>query len=261
MIFSQAKFSSFSEKQQIRKISQMLSFIEENWGTAEAIASLENLKHLCECFTETLSSELSWLRAKFLVLSEKTTFSDFINIVSDFENNCGYEKSEEKFLIQNRDGGSDITEKKDVVLVLDNLRSAFNVGSIFRTAECFGISKILLCGCSASPENKKVRETSMGCSNFVEWQYFQTTGDAIKHLRNLKYRIVAVETVTTAQNTNDFNFESKSAFVFGNEAYGILDEILKACDDIIKIPLQGWKNSLNVGVACGIIAYLVSSSI
>ncbi|MDD3050455.1 MAG: TrmH family RNA methyltransferase [Candidatus Cloacimonetes bacterium] len=239
----------------------MLSFIEENWGTTEATDSLKNLKELCAFFTENPASELSWLRSIFQFLSEKTTFSDFIKIVSEFENHFGYEKSEEKFLIQNRDGVLHKVEKKDVVLVLDNLRSAFNVGSIFRTAECFGISRILLCGCSATPDNKKVRETSMGCSNFVEWQYFKLIGDAIKYLKNLDYKIVAVETVTTAQEVNDFNFESKSAFVFGNEAYGILNDTLTDCDSIIKIPLQGWKNSLNVGVACGIIAYLVNSSI
>jgi tRNA G18 (ribose-2'-O)-methylase SpoU len=138
---------------------------------------------------------------------------------------------------------------------LDNLRSAFNVGSIFRTAECFGISKIYLCGYTPNPTNQKVTKTAMGTENFVDWEKCDSTDKLIRQLKNENVQIYALETVESAKLISEADIREPAAIVIGNEALGISSKILQLADEIIQIPIFGWKNSLNVGVATAICCY------
>jgi tRNA G18 (ribose-2'-O)-methylase SpoU len=147
--------------------------------------------------------------------------------------------------------------KLPIILILDNLRSAFNVGSIIRTAECLNICQIYFCGYTPLPDNQKVINTSMGTEKMVQWSYYPNTSEAITKAKAIGYTVYALETVKNGQSIYDENYLEKTAIVVGNEALGIHDEIIKLCDKSLIIPISGWKNSLNVATACAVCCFEV----
>lgn len=148
-------------------------------------------------------------------------------------------------------------EKTPFVVVLDNVRSLNNIGSVFRTADAFLLRGICLCGITAKPPHRDIEKTALGATESVYWEYFDNTIDAIHKLKNLGYAIVAVEQASAAILLQDFspaNFE-KTAFVFGHEVMGVSDEVLALCDACIEIPQYGTKHSLNIAVTAGIVIW------
>lgn len=147
---------------------------------------------------------------------------------------------------------SNNADKKEfeIFVVLDNIRSPFNVGSIIRTSESFGVKKIILVGITPKIEHPKVKRVSM--KSEVENIFFENEIEAINYIKKEGYKIVAVEKTNKSIDYRDFYIE-KPSFIFGNEEFGVSPEILKIADSIIYIPLYGKKNSLNVSVAAGII--------
>ncbi len=140
-----------------------------------------------------------------------------------------------------------------LVLVLDNLRSAFNLGSIWRLAECLGVSKIHLTGYTATPEQAKVSRAALGTEQFVAWQWHPHREECLDQLKAQGYALLAMETSPMAQSLDQFVFPSqKTALLFGNERYGFESDLLQRCDAVIEIPCWGRKNSLNVAVSAGI---------
>lgn len=133
-----------------------------------------------------------------------------------------------------------------VAAVLDNLRSPFNVGSIFRSSDCFGVSELALCGICPKPPAPKIEKTAMGTTAFVTWKYFDKTSDAIIHYREAGFAVCAVETVASSRSLYALGSFEKTAFVFGNEEFGISEENIELCDFTMSVPLVGMKNSLNV---------------
>jgi tRNA G18 (ribose-2'-O)-methylase SpoU len=148
-------------------------------------------------------------------------------------------------------------KKIPVVLVLDNIRSGFNVGSVFRTGDAFRIEKIYLCGITAKPPNKEINKTALGATNSVDWTYFPSTQQAISLLKQQGYKLIAVEQVTNSVKLHEFNPQNldKTAFVFGNEVKGIDQKIIDMCDIGLEIPQFGTKHSLNISVSVGIILW------
>lgn len=148
-------------------------------------------------------------------------------------------------------------EKLPVVVVLDNVRSAQNVGSFFRTADAFGIGRIALCGISSTPPNREIHKTALGSEQSVEWSYYPTTMECIESLRSEGYRIIAIEQIEGATMLNDFHAESgvKYALVFGNEVDGVDQAVADIVDGAIEIPQVGIKHSLNVSVSAGILMW------
>lgn len=144
---------------------------------------------------------------------------------------------------------------KKIYLVLDNIRSAYNVGSIFRTADGAGSTELFICGITPTPENPKVLKTSLGADKSVAWRYFQSIEMALKQLRENSVPIYAVETDEKSIDYREFDFPDISAIIVGNEKSGISEEILKTVDSIIELPMRGRKNSLNVAVCTGVILY------
>ena len=145
-----------------------------------------------------------------------------------------------------------------LVVVLDNIRSAHNVGSAFRTADAFGIDRVLLCGISAVPPSAEIRKSALGAEDAVPWQHFDDTMDAIAALRAEGYTLVAVEqTVHARKLGKDFHREPgrKYALVFGNEVYGVRQDVVDACDLSLEIPQYGTKHSLNVSVSVGVVLW------
>lgn len=149
---------------------------------------------------------------------------------------------------------------KRIYLVLDNIRSAYNVGSIFRTSDGAGSTELFLCGITPTPENPKVLKTSLGADKSVMWSYFQNTELALKHLRENSIPIYAIETDEKSQDYREFDFPNISAIILGNEKSGISEEILKTVDSIIELPMRGRKNSLNVAVCTGVILYKMTEN-
>lgn len=145
-------------------------------------------------------------------------------------------------------------KKFPIVVVLDNIRSLNNVGSVFRTADAFLISKIMLCGITATPPNNEIHKTALGAEDSVDWQYFDSTIDCIESLKNDGYTLCCLEQVKDSVALQDFKIESdkKYAIILGNEVNGVDQTVVDNCDVCIEIPQYGTKHSLNVSVSGGI---------
>ena len=148
-------------------------------------------------------------------------------------------------------------EKVPFVIVLDNIRSMMNTGSVFRTADAFLLEGIILCGFTATPPHREIHKTALGATESVSWQYVKQTEDAIKQLQADGYEVIAVEQTTNSQSLQQFRPRkgSKYALVFGNEVKGVSNEALKLCDHALEIPQFGTKHSLNVSVSAGIVIW------
>lgn len=142
-----------------------------------------------------------------------------------------------------------------VIIVLDNLRSAYNVGNIFRAAEATRAAGIVTCGYTATPPHVKLQKTARGCDELVLCEHFDSTAEAILSLRKRGMKIYAVETVEESQLYWDAQIEFPCAFVLGNEALGISQEALALCDGFISLPALGRKNSINVGNCAAVILF------
>lgn len=142
-----------------------------------------------------------------------------------------------------------------VVAVLHNIRSALNVGSMFRTADAAGVGKIYVCGYSPTPDHDKVAKTALGAERSVPWEYHRQTGRLLGRLRKEGYRIVALEQTKRSENVFTFRSRFPVALVVGNEVRGVSASILAQADAAVEIPMRGTKESLNVAVAFGIAAY------
>ena len=149
------------------------------------------------------------------------------------------------------------SEKTHIVVVLDNLRSLNNIGSIFRTCDAFLIEAIYLCGISATPPHKEIHKTALGAEDSVHWKYFENTMDAIESLKNNNYQLVAVEQTANSVSLEQFPImaETSYALVFGNEVKGIQQEVVNHCHRSVEIPQFGTKHSFNVSVSAGIVLW------
>lgn len=145
-------------------------------------------------------------------------------------------------------------EKSPLVVVLDNVRSLNNVGSAFRTADAFRIEKIFLCGITGTPPHRDIQKTALGATESVDWEYCLNTNLAVERLLAEGYQLCALEQVENSVKLNEFYPEKgkKYALIFGNEVFGVEDEVLKSCHQVIEIPQLGTKHSLNISVSLGI---------
>lgn len=151
------------------------------------------------------------------------------------------------------------TEKLPIAVVLDDVRSTLNVGSVFRTADAFLVEQICLCGITPQP-NREMNKTALGATESVQWQYFDQAVNAIKKLQSDGYSIWAVEQTNQSINLQDFQpaEDKKLALVFGHEVKGVSNEVLAQCDGAIEIPQLGTKHSLNISVSAGIVLWEVA---
>lgn len=149
------------------------------------------------------------------------------------------------------------SEKHAVIAVLDNVRSLHNVGSVFRTADAFSLRGVRLCGITATPPHNEIHKTALGAEESVDWQYFESTIDAVQKLKNQGYTIVGIEQVNKSIQLTDFTPlpDACYAFIFGNEVKGVQQKVIDLCDFCIEIPQYGTKHSLNVSVSAGIVLW------
>jgi len=147
-------------------------------------------------------------------------------------------------------------EKIPVIVILDNIRSMNNVGSIFRTCDAFAVEKLYLCGITATPPNKDITKTALGATESVDWEYAESVEELVVRLKQNNTKVYLVEQTDSSVFLNEFIFpKEKIAIVLGNEVFGVTEALLPLCDGGIEIPQQGTKHSLNVTIAAGIVLW------
>lgn len=147
------------------------------------------------------------------------------------------------------------SDKIPIIVVLENVRSAYNVGSVFRTADAFLIEALFLCGYTAFPPHKEIRKTALGADETVQWKHFKNTMDAISELRAAGYAVFSVEQAQDSLKLHQFTDAKKLAVVFGNEVTGVEQSTIAQTDGCIEIPQLGMKHSLNISVAAGVVLW------
>lgn len=146
--------------------------------------------------------------------------------------------------------------KFPLVVILDNVRSLYNVGSFFRTCDAFRVKKLILCGITGTPPHREISKTAIGAEKSVEWEYFPQTISAVNQLKQDGYWICAIEQAVDAWKLGSVHWPTKpTAFIFGNEIDGVAQEVLDICDACIEIPQAGTKHSINVSVAAGVVLW------
>jgi len=162
-----------------------------------------------------------------------------------------------------------LADKKPLVVVMDNIRSMHNVGSVFRTADAFLIAGICLCGFTPQPPHRDIQKTALGATESVDWLYYENTKDAVLALKEQGYKVFAIEQTKgsislenfkthineKSNNNSNNNSNNALAFVFGNEVEGVSEEVLAICDGAVEIPQYGMKHSLNISVAAAIVLW------
>ena len=153
--------------------------------------------------------------------------------------------------------------KTPIIIILDNIRSLNNIGSVFRTSDAFLIEKIYLCGITATPPHKDIHKTALGSTETVAWEYVEDTLELVGKLKNDGVIICSIEQAENAIMLNDFSPKpnTKYALVFGNEVKGVKQEVVNASDMVIEIPQYGTKHSLNISVSCGVVVWDVFSKL
>ncbi|MET1257910.1 RNA methyltransferase [Flagellimonas sp. DF-77] len=148
-------------------------------------------------------------------------------------------------------------DKTPLIIILDNIRSLNNIGSVFRTADAFLIEKIYLCGITATPPHKDIRKTALGATESVAWEYRENTLSLVHALQGDGVKVLAIEQAEGAQMLHDFEPKPGQpyAIVFGNEVKGVTQDVVSACDGVIEIPQFGTKHSLNISVSTGVVVW------
>ncbi|GAA3765919.1 RNA methyltransferase [Flavobacterium ginsengiterrae] len=149
------------------------------------------------------------------------------------------------------------SDKTPLIIVLDDIRSLHNIGSVFRTSDAFLVEKIILCGITATPPNKEIHKTALGATETVAWEHHENVLEVIENLKKENVLTLAIEQVESAVFLQDFKVEKnqKYALVFGNEVFGVSQEAVAICDGCIEIPQLGTKHSLNIAVSAGIVVW------
>ena len=146
--------------------------------------------------------------------------------------------------------------KKPIVVVMDQIRSMHNVGSVFRTADAFLINGICLCGFTPQPPHRDIHKTALGATDSVDWLYYEHTTDAVNALKEQGYKVYAIEQTEGSIPLNQFEKDDQPiAFVFGNEVDGVDQAVIDLCDGVIEIPQWGMKHSLNISVAAAVVLW------
>ncbi len=258
--YSKKKFEGLSPDAQITALDKLTSSLDDVLAAEGTFFELS--EHIIEC--------VSWMTEPIPVyavgLSEELTQA-FTNreaeqAVARFQSALGKSFKDTQLHLRRQDGprftdATSLTRARQVILILDNLRSAFNVGSIFRSAECLGLKEVWLCGVCATPDNPALIKTSRETADRVDWRHFPETSEAVQEARTKGYMIFALETAPQASSAFTMNYQLPLALVLGNESLGISAEVLELCDEIVSLPVQGWKNSLNVAVACAVCTYQI----
>ncbi len=247
-------FLSFTYKQCVNTLWRAFRQVEDHWDRESIrVDALNILKGNLNTLTSHEDNQLSALASELLDIYPETQES-LQNLLMKLERIEQKDLKDNDFIISTIDDFAKVNENPSPIhLVLDNLRSSFNVGSLFRTAEAIGIKEIHLCGYTPTPENSKTAKSALGTDKWINWKYWESSLDCIDSLKEQGVEILAFETEQNANSLSKIDKIGQCAVVLGNEKYGLNKSVLRRADQILKIDLGGKKNSLNVGT-CGAIA-------
>ncbi len=258
--YSQRKFQSFTPEQQGKAVARLIYTLDSVLGDAE------QTRRLCQQIQQCVWWMLDHASLPLLQFTEGIRDNPdphhLAQCLSRYYASQGKNLKDSQFAVIKGDGMrvSDpvaLARARQVTVIADNLRSAFNVGSLFRSSECLRLKAIHLCGVSATPSNPALQKTALGTTGQVTWKQFATTAAALEAARDQGNTIYALETTSAAVSVFETGFSLPLALVVGNESLGIGEDILAQCDHHVCLPVMGWKNSLNVGVAFAIAAYQI----
>lgn len=238
----------------LQKFLDLALSIEKNWSVNQFHRREELLLILSDF--EKSQSPLMIKQAELKKhFKEDLSLNHFVTLIVPFERLADRNLKDDDFLVTTQDQNQKVRKVFPLRVILHNLRSSFNVGSIFRTSECFGIEKIYLCGYTATPEEIKTLKTSMGTAEIVAWEKSSELNELIQQIKKEGYKIIALE---TAQKSLPLHFDGltgPTCLILGNERFGVDYETLSLCDEVRQIPTFGSKNSLNVASSFAIAAY------
>ena len=255
--YSEKKFLSFSQEKQRAIILEMLTALEMSFEHAEYSRLLRDSLQECSGYLPKNRGALDIPDLEDYCLEDKKVVLYLRDLL--IEQTGGYLRDSD-IIVRRYDSLNDKQKQNfPLVLILDNLRSAFNVGAIIRTAECLGVAEVALCGHTPQAENRKVQETAMGTLEFVKLSAYNSTAEAITSFRTRGYETIALELTTNSFPLNNYSPAKKVALVLGNESLGIDELILAQCDKALEIKMHGVKNSLNVSNAAAIAVYEIIS--
>lgn len=250
--FSKAKILSMNQEKQIKVLYDLASFIEQS-GQEYNSNHYKKLQKYHQFLNKSEHVKIQKLNKEFIKVHSTQDYQYQVYLMN-LERLLGQSKKEYDFIVNTTDHQNINLKKFPITCLLDSIRSAHNVGSMFRNAECFGSEEMILCGLTPTPESPQVQKTAMGCIEHVKWQFQKDASTAIKSFKNQGYLVYAIETAKEAIHINEVNKMDKPVvIIFGHEQFGISNELLQLCDTIIDIPMYGSKNSLNVSISQAIV--------
>jgi tRNA-Thr(GGU) m(6)t(6)A37 methyltransferase TsaA len=214
--------------------------------------ALERLTSAIHALEQADSENLRRLSFHTRNLTLDMTSRHLTTVIVPFERLLGKALRDDEILIDEGDKSTALGTLAPMRVIADNLRSAFNVGALLRTAECFGVENVSLAGYTPTPDSDKTARTSLGTEKSVSWSSDPNVHDVIARAKEDGYEVIALETAREAVLLNEFSWPAKCALLLGNERFGLDRDVLDLADHVVKIPMHGTKNSLNVGIACGI---------
>lgn len=255
-MISKKKFLNLKPTTQIFKICNELELLRDG-----LISDIElDLSALESFYNYILDSNKQEIAKKIgVILADNNKRSLLENIhflLHELREKVGYPISEKQFIKSSKDKIEILQEKKnDLIIILENLRSAFNVGSIIRSSECFGIKKIISTGLTPQITDSKVIKTAKDTERNVDFSFTEDIALNIKELKNEGYYVIGAETGKGSVKLSDHEFIKKTAVIFGNEEIGLTQKVIDLCDAIVEIDMKGLKNSLNVSNAASIFMF------
>lgn len=253
---TKANFTTIHQQHVLRHILQIVQKVDTHWQDVNARTYY--LKELIDCLNRCSEhqSDLIKEQAKLsrLIKLNENSYHHFIGIFVALERAYSRGVFESDFVVETKDKSYKTSDRIPCVAICDNIRSAHNVGAIIRTAECFGLESLYLCGYTSTPDNAKTKKTAMGCDEFINWEWHPHIADLISELKGQGFRIYALETAQKSSNLFETKLQTPCAFILGNERFGIDDKTLELSDEVLRIPLVGVKNSLNIAAAFSIAA-------
>jgi 23S rRNA (guanosine2251-2'-O)-methyltransferase len=255
--FNEKKLLSMSLEKQFKVLYDLASFIEENNYQVDS-NHFEKLTKYHD-FLKIMDSDphIKLFKEFNKIKAIDYQFQIYLMTLERF---LGQSKKEYQFLINKGDGPQDSKRVVfPIICIMDSIRSAHNIGSMLRNAECFGVQKVILTGLSPTTENAQVKKTAMGCDQMIPTEYYKSATNIVKELKSQGHIIWSIETTKTAKQISSINnIPSKLVLIFGHEQHGVSHELLELSDEVVEIPLFGLKNSLNVSMSQGIVLAYIS---
>lgn len=247
--------SSRKKEETVRQVARLSHRAEAQWDVPdERRRRLDELAQLLAPLKDDPDQDLRHLGRLEPLVRQDLTLAELFAVTTPAERLVDTLAATPRPSVETTDATAPVAEPFALTVILDNIRSAHNVGAIFRTAECLGIRELVLCGYTPTPENPKVLKASMGTENNVPWRWLPRARDAIGELRGEGATVYALETAEAAQSASKIRVLPPAGLVVGNEHFGVMPEVLKEVDQLVRIPVFGRKNSLNVASAfavCG----------